>query len=126
MMTTIGKSPEMPCRQRARCLPPAAETRGRRSKLGLGKKWGRQLLKGLHIARADAEPAHLELGMGPRGFKGARASMKLRVALGQPDDGFARIGHHRDERKLKSLVRRDRDAPTQAEDRVEHSAGPVR
>src|SRR2546421_57774 len=59
----------------------AAETRRRRSKLGLRKdNKASQLLKGLHIGPANVEAAHLQLGMGPGGLKSARASVKLRVA----------------------------------------------
>src|SRR5581483_12112413 len=72
--------------ERSLTLGPAAEARGRRPKLGLRKdNETRQLLKRLHIGRADAEPAHLQLGMSPRGFKSARASVKLRVTLSQCD-----------------------------------------
>src|SRR5450432_935762 len=80
--------------ERALTLAPAPETRRRRSQLGLRKNnEGRQLLKDLHIARADAEPAQLQLGMGPGGLKSAPASVKLRVALGQRHDRFARLGY---------------------------------
>src|SRR6266699_5086070 len=66
--------------ERTLTLGPAAETRGRRSQLCLRKdNEGCQSLKGLHIARADMQPAHLQLGMGPGGFKSAGASVKLRV-----------------------------------------------
>src|SRR5437870_9536945 len=89
-------SPERPL-----TLGPAAETRGRRSELSLRKNnEGRQLLKGLHIGRTDVEPAHFELRMGPGGFKSTRASVKLRVSLGQCDDRFARSRHYGDKRKL--------------------------
>ncbi len=75
--------------QRALTLGPAPETRGWRSKLGLRKDdESRQLLKGLHISRANAEPAHLQLGMGPGGFKRARAGVELRVAFRQCDNRF--------------------------------------
>ena len=87
---------------------------------------GGQLLKSLNVSRADMEPAHLKLGMGPGGLEGARARVKLRVALGQRDNGFARLCHHRDERKLKSLVRQNHHMPAQAEDRIEHGANAVR
>ncbi len=113
--------------ERALTLGPAPQTRGRRSQLGLRKdNEGRQLLKDLHIAGADVEPAHLQLGMGPCCLKSACASVKLCVALGQSDNRFARLRHHGDERKLKSLVRQDRDAPAQAEDRIEHGPDPIR
>ncbi len=113
--------------ERALTFRAAPETRGWRSQLSLRKDdVGRQLLEGLNISRADVEPAHLKLGMGPRGLEGARARVKLRVALGQRDNGFARLCHHGDERKLKSFVRQNRDMPAQAEDRIEHGADPVR
>ena len=64
--------------------------------------------------------------MGPGGLKSAPASVELRIALGQRDDRFARLGDHGDERKLKALVRQDRDVPAQAEDRIEHGADAVR
>jgi hypothetical protein len=83
-------------------------------------------LESLNISRADVEPAHLKLGMSPRGLEGTRARVKFRVAFSEPNDGFARLGRHGDERKLKSLVRQDRDMPAQAEDRIEHGADPAR
>ena len=86
----------------------------------------RQLLKSLNISRADVEPAHLKLGMSPRSLEGTSARVKLRVAFGEPNDGFARLRRHRDERKLKPLVRQDRDMPAQAEDRIEHGSDPAR
>ena len=108
-------------------LPAAAETRGWRSQLSLREKdVCRQLLESLNISRADVEPAHLKLGMSPRSLEGTRARVKLRVAFGEPNDGFARLRGHRDQRKLKSLVRQDRDIPTQAEDRIEHGPDPAR
>src|SRR5437870_10611789 len=107
--------------ERSLTLGAAAETRRRRSKLGLWKdNEAGQLLKGLHIGPANVEPAHLQLGMGPSGLKSARASVKLRVASRQCNNRFAGLCHHRDERELKSLVRQNRDAPAQAEDRIEH------
>src|SRR5437762_4578563 len=108
-------------------LPAAAETRGWRSQLSLREKdVCRQLLESLNISRADVEPAHLKLRMSPRSLEGARALVKLRVAFGEPNDCFARRRCHCDERKLKSLVRQDRDTPAQAEDRIEPSADPAR
>src|SRR4029077_19409829 len=96
-------------------LPSAAETRGWRSQLSLWEKdVCRQLLESLNISRADVEPAHLKLGMSPRSLEGTSARVKLRIAFGEPNDGFARLRRHRDERKLKSLVRQDRDTPAQA------------
>ena len=82
-MTTIGRSPEMTLPpERALTLAPAAETRRRRSQLGLGKDdERRQLLKGLHVAGANAKPAHLDLGVGPGGLEGAHTGVKLRVTL---------------------------------------------
>src|ERR1035441_9372021 len=100
-------------------LGAAAETRGRMSQGGGRKdRERRQLLKSVYIAWPDVEPAHLELGMGPRGFECARASVKLRVALDQCDNRFARLRHYRYERKLKSLVRKNCDAPRSKERRV--------
>ena len=99
----------------------AAESRGRRPQLGLRKENERgELLKGLHIAGANVQPAHLELSVGPGGFESARAGVKVRITLGQRDDRCARIRHHRDERKLKALIRQHRDLSPQAEDRIEH------
>ena len=108
-------------------LPAPAEARGWRSQLSLREKdVCRQLLESLNISRADVEPAHLKLGMSPRSLEGTRARVKLRVAFGEPNDGFARLRRHRDERKLKSLVRQNHHFPTLAEDRIEHSANLVR
>ena len=86
----------------------------------------RQLLKGLNISRADVEPAHLQLGMGPGGLESARARMEFRVALSQRDNRFTRLRHDGDKRKLKAFVRQDRDTPAQAEDRIENGADAVR
>ncbi len=64
--------------------------------------------------------------MGPGGLKGAGAGRKLRVTLEQGHDRLARFRHHRDDGKLKTLVRRDRDPAAQTEDRIEHGADTVR
>jgi hypothetical protein len=80
--------------QRTLTFSAAAETRGWRPQLGLRKEdVSGKLLESLNIARADAKPAHLELGMRPSRLKSARAGTKLRVAFSQPDDFFARIRH---------------------------------
>src|ERR1700746_2539683 len=100
-----------------------AETRRRRSELGLRKdNEACQLLKGLHVGSADMEPTHLQLRMGPSGLKSPRASVKLRIAPRQCNNRFAGICHHRNERELKSLVSQNSEAPAQAEDRIEHGA----
>src|SRR5436305_14410166 len=94
-----------------RALPfsAAAETRGWRSQLSLGKKnMCCQLSESLNISWADVEPAHFKLRMGPRCLEGARAGVRVHVALRQPDGGFARLRDQCDERKLKSLIRQDR------------------
>src|SRR6266516_6002952 len=107
-------------------LSAADKTGGRRSKLGLWKdNEAGQLLKGLHVGSADMEPAHLQLRMGPSGLKSSRASVKLRVAPRQCNNRFAGLCHHGNERELKSLVRQNRDAPAQAEHRIEHGADTV-
>src|SRR5205814_9117731 len=99
--------------ERALALPAAAETRGWRSQLSLREKdVCRQLLESLNIFRADVEPAHLKLGMSPRSLEGTRARVKLRVAFGASNDGFARLRRHRDQRKMKSMVRQDSATPT--------------
>src|SRR6266404_907072 len=109
--------------ERTLTLGAAAETRRRRSELGLWKdNEACQLLKGLHIGPANVEPAHLQLRMGPSGLKSPRASVKLRVAPRQCDNTFTGVCHYRNERELKSLVRQNCDAPAQAEDRIEHGA----
>ena len=90
------------------------------------KNVGGQLLESLNISRADVEPAHLKLGMRPGGLEGTRARMKFRVAFSEPDHCFARFPRRRDERKLKSLVRLERDMPAKAEDRIENGAGAAR
>ena len=87
---------------------------------------GRQLLKNLNISWADVEPAHLKLGMSPRCLEGTRTRVKFRVAFGEPDHSFARLGRRRDERKLESLVRQERDMPAQAQDRIKNGADPAR
>src|SRR5213083_3140937 len=113
--------------QRSLTLGAAAETRRRRSELGLWKdNEAGQLLKGLHVGSADMEPAHLQLRMGPSSLKSSRASVKLRVAPRQCNNRFAGLCHHRNERELKSLVRQNRGAPAQAEDWIEHGADTVR
>src|SRR5947207_8235214 len=113
--------------ERSLTLGPAAESRRRRSKLGLWKdNEAGELLKGLHIGPANAESAHLKLGMGPSGLKSARASVKLRVAPGQCNNRFAGFCDHGNERELKSLVRQNRHAPSQAEDRIEYGANTIR
>ena len=85
-----------------------------------------ELLEKLHIAGADAEPAHLELRARPRSLEGARGDAEFRVALDQSDDRRARFGDHGDDRELEALIRRDRHLPAQAEDRIEDGAGGVR
>ena len=87
---------------------------------------GRQLLENLNISRADVEPAHLKLGMSPGSLEGTRARVKFRVAFGEPDHGCPRVRRRRDERKLKSLVRQERDMPAQAEDGIKNGADPAR
>src|SRR5260370_34534865 len=68
--------------KRSLTLGAAAETRRRRSELGLWKdNEACQLLKGLHVGSADMEPTHLQLGMSPSGLKRTRTSVKLRVTL---------------------------------------------
>ncbi|KAG0506022.1 MAG: hypothetical protein Udaeo_06120 [Candidatus Udaeobacter sp.] len=105
----------------------AAKTPRWWSKLGLWKdNQAGQLLKGLHIGTPNVQPAHLKLGMGPRGLKSTRTSVKLRIAPRQCSNRFARICHHRNERELKSLVRQNRDAPAQTEHRIEHGTDTVR
>src|SRR5258708_3042799 len=112
--------------ERSLTFDAAAETCRGRAKLGLWKdNEAGQLLKGLHIHPPNVEPAHLGLGMGPRGLQSACAGVKLRVPPSQCDNRFARLCHHGNERELKSLVRQNRDAPAQAEDRIEHSADTV-
>src|SRR5215831_1185673 len=70
----------------------AAKTPRRRTKLGLWKdNQARQLLKGVHIGTPNMQPAHLKLGMGPRGLKSARTSVKLRIAPRQRNNRFPRI-----------------------------------
>ena len=64
--------------------------------------------------------------MSPRCLEGTRARVKFRVAFGEPDHGLARLCRRRDERKLKSLVRQNRDIPAQAKNRIENGAGPAR
>jgi hypothetical protein len=90
------------------------------------KNVGGQLLEGLNISRADVKPAHLKLGMSPRGLESTRASVKFRIAFGEPDDPFARVCHPRDERELESLVRQNRNMPAKAEDRIKNGAGSAR
>src|SRR6266481_1058924 len=109
--------------ERSLTFGAAAKAPRRRSKLGLWKdNQAGQLLKDLHIGTPNVQPAHLKLGMGPRGLKSARASVKLRVAPRQCDNTFTGVCHYRNERELKSLVRQNCDAPAQAEDRIEHGA----
>src|ERR1700747_208242 len=109
--------------KRSLTLSAAAETRRRRSVLGLRKdNEACQLLKGLHIGTPNVQTAHLQLRMGPSGLKSARTSVKLRIAPRQWNNRFAGTCHHRNERELKSLVRQNSDAPAQAEDRIEHGA----
>jgi hypothetical protein len=104
-----------------------AETRRWRSQLSLRKQdMGCQLSESLNISRTDVESAHFKLRMSPRCLEGARARVKLNVAFGQPDDGFARLRDYHDERKLKSLVRQNHHLSALAEDRIEHSANPIR
>jgi hypothetical protein len=113
--------------ERSLTFGAAAKAPRRRSKLGLWKdNQAGQLLKDLHIGTPNVQPAHLKLGMGPRGLKSARTSVKLRIALRQCNNRFAGICHHRNERELKSLVRQNRDAPAQAEHRIEYGADTVR
>src|SRR6266516_3843537 len=108
-------------------LSAADKTSGRGSKLGLWKdNEAGQLLKGLHVGTANVEPAHLQLRMGPSGLKSSRASVKLRIAPRQCNNRFAGLCHHGNERELKSVVRQNRDAPTQAEDRIQDGADTVR
>src|SRR6476660_1504280 len=103
--------------ERSLTLGAAAETRRRRSKLGLWKdNEACQLLKGLHVGSADMEPTHLQLRMGPGGLKSPRASVKLRIAPRQCYNTFAGVCHHCNECELKSLVRQNRDASPQAEE----------
>ena len=113
--------------KRALTFRASPEARRWRPQLSLRKDdVGCQLPERLNISRVDMEPAHFKLGMSPRCLEGARTRVKLCVAFGQPDDGFARLRDHRDECKLKSFVRQDRYLPAQAEDRVEHDTDPVR
>src|SRR6476619_6702428 len=115
-------------------LPPecsltfgATQTPWRRSKLGLWQNnQAGQLLKGLHIGTPNVQTAHLKLGMRPCCFKSANTSVKLRIAARQRHNRFARICHHRNERELKPLVRQNRDAPAQAEYRIQHGTYTVR
>src|SRR5215471_14012771 len=103
-----------------------AESRWRWTKLALWKNnEAGELLKGLHIGTANVQTACLQLGMGPRGLKSTRASVKLRVTARQGKNCFARFCHHHNERELKSLVRQKRDTPTQTKDRIEHEADTV-
>jgi hypothetical protein len=89
------------------------------------KNVGGQLLEGLNISRANVKPTHLKLGMSPRSLERTRARVKFCVAVGEPDNRFARVCHRRDEHKLESLVRQNRDMPAQAEDRIENGADPA-
>src|SRR5262249_45633040 len=84
--------------KRALTFRAAAETRGWRSQLSLGKEdVGCQLSESLNVSRTDVEPAHFKLRMGPRCLEGARARVKLSVAFSQANGGFARLGDHRNE-----------------------------
>src|SRR6201993_4316947 len=108
-------------------LSAAAETRRRRSELGLRKdNEACQLLKGLHVGSADMGPTQLQLRMGPSGLKSPRESVKLRIAPRQCNNRFAGICHHRNERELKSFVRQNRHAPAQTEDWIEHGTDTAR
>src|SRR5258708_19865100 len=67
--------------KRSLTLGAAAETRRRRSELGLWKdNEACQLLKGLHVGSADIEPTPLQLGIRPSVLHPTPPSVKLRIA----------------------------------------------
>src|SRR5438034_493973 len=79
----------------------AAKARRWRSELSLRKEdVGCKLPESLNISRPNVEPAHFKLRMCPRCLERARACVKLRIAFGQSDDGFAQFCDHSHKRKL--------------------------
>ena len=125
---TIGRSPEIPWAQsavRPGRVAPQRVAGGPKRGVGVEDPAG-EILEQVRLVRANPEMVQLDLRLRPRQRDRALEGRRVAILVGQRHGGVARRGDERGEDQAGALSRRETDAPSEAEDRIEHRARGVR
>ena len=124
---TIGRSPEMPCDHRPDCAPAAPQNRirgGTHGRRGVNHVSG-ESLKQARFARGHAKMVQLHLTLRPGERRGARECGRVAVFVDAVEKRFARGGGDRPVGDANRRARRDANASTDGENRIEDGADRV-
>ena len=123
--STIGSSPEMPCRQSVVCPCRLAENDSAARKMSRKEQRRNEPLIQLKLVGERCKMPQLDLAVSPGQLKSALHNARVAILIGKLQRLFAAFGKSGDERQAGRFVGQDRER-AQAEDRVENRAGRAR